>query len=258
MSCKQIDYATRLQMQPIVPSVGIDASTLTTIMKAVSVVVEEEATFTINSGGLSFYGMDKSHVSLLELQMSSIGLDEEVKFAVKPKEVLDKLREMKVKNTRLTIELGDRINISGGGLKFEVKRYETMNGGMPRPKVDFTSKLVLIDEVVKGIRDLGEVVEYLTFSTQKDVSNFKLESRGDWIKRFEAELFAADGSEIRENTKATYSSEYLNAFLPVYLRATDRKDIDLTMEFGTKLPVKMTFNIEHLKVTFWLAPRVQD
>ena len=231
-------------------SAKIDA--MKTTLSAIKEYVDY-ATFKLESDGLTIYAMDPSHISLLDIFLergTSINYDHEFSFAVDPEEFLKELKKFKIaKNSYdvLNMEIfggeyhTDNSDESDHYMILNYKEQigkvmlkEVMTSSIAKPKFVLTSKLVLIEEVVKAITAFEQFGPTITLKTNKEDLSFKVKVQGVSIKNLEAELFSAGESEIIEDTSAGYMLKYLNPILKVYIKSTENSSRDLTLEFGNK------------------------
>ena len=90
--------------------------------------------------------------------------------------------------------------------------------------------------------------EKLSFSGKSDIGKANIA-----LEKNDADVL---GLEVKQDSKATYSIEYLASIVRTAGSASDT----LVMEYATKKPIKLSFrlNDQGAGLTFWLAPRVSD
>ena len=119
------------------------------INSAISTIVDE-ATFEATSEGISFRGMDPSHVALIDVfwpntAFDSYECDSELKFGVRISE-FSKLIKRTDKKDELEVSISgqDVLKIKTSGSykrEYKMRLIEKLFGSTPLPKLSFNSKL---------------------------------------------------------------------------------------------------------------------
>jgi proliferating cell nuclear antigen len=235
------------------------------VTSAISTLVDE-ATFEATVEGLSFRGMDPSHVALIDISWPNSAFngyecDSALKFGVridefsklmKRAEKKDAVEVSVVENSLLHIKILD-----GYKREYKMRLIESTGGSTPLPKLNFNSKIILTPASFdKILSDIEVVSEYISIESEEKKITFS--GKSDYG---EADIVIEAGSEgleelqVKEKSKATYSLDYLSKIT----KAISASGGSLVLEYSTKMPLRLEFRVANVgRIHFYLAPRVQD
>ncbi len=224
----------------------------------------EEATFAATAEGITFKGMDPSHVALIDVSwpnsaFASYQCDSEVKFGVRIDE-LSKLirRASKTDDVTMAISEDNQLQLGiGTNKRYKMRLIESSATDTPLPKIGFDASVKMASAALdKALGDVQAVSEYVTISASTEQVTFS--GKGD-MGEGSTDVSGEDES-IRELTadgksEGTYSLEYL---VPV-VRAAGSASGDITCEFSTAKPLRAGFTIAGMGyIHFYLAPRIES
>lgn len=235
------------------------------INSAISTLVDE-ATFEATSEGISFRGMDPSHVALIDIfwpntAFDSYECDTELKFGVRISE-FSKLIKRTDKKDELEVSISDqdvlRIKTSGSYKReYKMRLIESSSGSTPLPKLSFNSKLVLsLPSFDKILSDIEVVSEYVEIESHPEKIEFVGKSdTGEAVVIMEQNSEGLEEIDVKEESKATYSLDYLLKIV----KSVSSVGLAVAIEYSTKMPIRLEFRIANIgRIHFYLAPRVQD
>ena len=242
----------------------VGSEDLKAIISAVSTLVEE-ATFVASSEGITFRGMDPSHVALIDITWPNSAFekyecDSEVKFGVKIDE-LGKLIKRAGKKDPIDIAVsadGKQLLVTiSGTKKYKIRLIEQSVTDTPLPKISYEAKIAMsVPAFDRILGDIDVVSDYLTIVTKG--SKAKFSGKGE---AGEASLEVGkddeDVAEISagEESTATYSLEYLNPIT----KAIGATASDILCEYSGAKPLRMEFKVSNIgRIHFYLAPRVES
>lgn len=227
----------------------------------------EEATFDVTSEGITFRAMDPSHVALVDLFWPSSGFEKfecnkAERFTVRVEDFAKLVRRAESKDSieisrqgsdSLVMKLGTR-------REFELHLIESSQSNTPLPKLSFNSKFTIIEPAFdRVLNDISVVSSHITIETKKDAITFS--GKGDTGKAtVSLDKAGQDIPEldVKEESKATYSIEYL---LKITKAAGSASDM-INFEYSSKMPLRMEFKLGEAakggRIHFYLAPRVQE
>jgi proliferating cell nuclear antigen len=227
------------------------------ITSAISTLVDE---------GISFRGMDPSHVALIDIfwpnsTFDSYKCDSELKFGVRISEFA-KLIKRTDKKDELEISIidEDMLQIKTIGSykrEYKMRLIESSSASTPLPKLSFNSKLVLsLSAFDKILSDVEVVSEYVEISSHQEKIEFLGKSdTGEASVVMENSSEGLEEIEIKEESKATYSLDYLLKIV----KSVSSVGVSAAIEYSTKMPIRLEFRIVNIgRIHFYLAPRVQD
>ncbi len=234
------------------------------VASAISTLVEE-ATFEATSESISFRGMDPSHVALIDILWPNSAFEKfecnsDIKFGVRVDE-FSKLLKRAEKNDSVEISITDEnmllVKIFNGYKKqYKMRLIESTAGSTPLPKISFNSRIVLSTGALdKMLSDIAVISDYI--SVESSAAKAVFSGRGD---AGDAEITLEPGSEgleeinVKEESKATYSLEYLSSIV----KAIGASAGSVVCEYSTKMPLRLEFKVSNIgRLYFYLAPRVE-
>jgi len=235
------------------------------VVSAISTLVDE-ATFEATVEGISFRGMDPSHVALIDIQwpnstFEGYECDDSVKFGVRIDE-LSKLIKRADKRDAIEVSMGEdsmlHIKMSNGYKReYKIRLIESSASSTPLPKLNFNSKVVLNAVAFdKVLSDVQVVSEYI--SIESEPKRVEFSGKGDTGEAdiiMESDKPGLEELEVKENSKATYSLDYLMKIT----KAVSAAGGSIAAEYSSKMPLRLEFRMANVgRIHFYLAPRVQD
>jgi proliferating cell nuclear antigen len=235
------------------------------VISAISTLVDE-ATFEATVEGISFRGMDPSHVALIDIHWPNSAFeayecDTALKFGVRVDEFSKMIRRADKKDA-VEITVGDdsmlHIKISNSYRReYKMRLIESSASSTPLPKLTFNSKVVLtagaFDKILSDVQIISEYI-----SIESEPKKVEFSGKGD---SGEADIVLDSGSEgleelsINEDSKATYSLDYLSKIT----KAVSTVGGSIAAEYSSKMPLRLEFRVANVgRIHFYLAPRVQD
>ena len=235
------------------------------ITSAISTIVDE-ATFEATIDGLSFRGMDPSHVALIDIFWPNSAFevyecDSLLKFGVRIDEFAKLIKRAEKKDqVEITVKEDSMLHIkitNGYKKEYKMRLIESSSNSTPLPKLNFNSKIVLssaaFDRVLSDIQVLSE---YITIESESKSVRFL--GKGD---SGEADILLEAGNEgledlvTKDENKSTYSIDYLLRIT----KAVSAVGGTVIAEFSSKMPLRLEFKVANIgRIHFYLAPRVQD
>jgi proliferating cell nuclear antigen len=236
---------------------------LKAIISAISTLVEE-ATFVATAEGITFRGMDPSHVALIDISWPNSAFekyecDSDIKFGVRIDE-FSKLIKRAGKKDSIEISISEQnmlLVTVGKNKKYKMRLIESSATDTPLPKIPYDSKITLSSSKFdKILGDVQVVSDYLTIQTFDSKADFS--GKGDSGEVvIDLDKDDEDIEEIfsKADSTGTYSLEYLN---PV-IKAVGTTAGSITCEFSSAKPLRIEFKVANIgRIHFYLAPRVES
>ena len=233
------------------------------VISAVSTLVEE-ATFEATVEGISFRGMDPSHVALIDINwpnsaFEKYNCDSDIKFGVRIDE-FSKLVKRADKSDSIEINISDDnmlLVTIGKNKKYKMRLIESSASDTPLPKIPYDSIIALTSSAFdKILGDVQVVSDYLVINAIKNQAEFS--GKGD---SGEVNIILENGKgeitelDVKAESKGQYSLEYLNPII----KAVGSTVETVTCEFSTAKPLRIEFKVANLgMIHFYLAPRVES
>lgn len=235
---------------------------LKAIISAISTVVEE-ATFVASTEGITFRGMDPSHVALIDISWPNSAFDKyecdaDINFGVRIDEFSKLIKRAdKTDDIQINISEDNMLVVTiGRNKKYKIRLIESSATETPLPKIAYDAKLeILPSKFDKILGDVQVVSEYLTIRSKDNTASFS--GKGD-SGEVDIDLDTSDSEQSVTATtecEGTYSLEYLN---PV-VRAVGNTAPIITCEYSASKPLRIEFKVANIgRIHFYLAPRVEN
>lgn len=241
-----------------------EARDIKPVFKAIETLVDE-ATLIIGPEGLSFRGMDPSHIALIDINIpnhafETFEVDQENKIGVRVDELTKVLADFDDKES-LKISVSEDLMLvlkSGDGRTVKNRLIESSASMTPLPKLNYDAKITLDCKTFeKIIKSVAKVSEYITIATPTN-SKVSFSGRGDSGEidmNVESGYPGLEDISLKAESKSTYSIDYIKKLHSTLKAAAET----VTLEYSTKMPLRLTYTIMNTgKVHYYLAPRVQD
>ena len=233
------------------------------IISAISTLVEE-ATFEATVEGVSFRGMDPSHVALIDISwpnsaFEKYSCDGDIKFGVRIDE-FSKLIKRAEKSDGVEINISDdsMLHVSiGKNKKYKMRLIESSASDTPLPKISYDSKITLSSSRLdKILGDIDVVSDYLSIkTTQKNVEFSGKGDAGEATINLEKDMKDVEDISVSQESSGTYSLEYLDPIVKAVGGTAD----SIICEFSTEKPLRIEFKVTNIgRIHFYLAPRVES
>ena len=236
---------------------------LKAIISAISTLVEE-ATFVSNAEGITFRGMDPSHVALIDISWPNSAFekyecDSDIKFGVRVDE-FSKLIKRAEKQDSIEISISEEnllLVTIGKNKKYKMRLIESTASDTPLPKIPYDAKIELTSSSFdKILGDVQVVSDYLTIKANTTKAEFSGKGdSGEVVIDLEKGMEQLTEISVKQESIGTYSLEYLN---PV-VKAVGTKADSVTCEYSSAKPLRIEFKVANIgRIHFYLAPRVES
>ena len=233
-------------------------------MSAISTLVEE-ATFVANTEGITFRGMDPSHVALIDISWPNSAFerfecDSEIKFGVRIDE-LAKIIKRAGKKDSIHISISEKnmlLVTIAGNKKYKMRLIEGSATNTPLPKSTYDVNLKMpLKAFDKILGDVQVVAKYLTINSTSESVVFS--GRGDAgdvdIQVDPKDKEIVESLEVASDGSGTYDLEYINSIVKAVGSAASL----ITCEYSQSKPLRIEFKVANIGVIhFYLAPRVES
>jgi proliferating cell nuclear antigen len=236
---------------------------LKAIISAISTLVEE-ATFVANAEGITFRGMDPSHVALIDISWPNSAFekyecDNDIKFGVRVDE-FSKLIKRAEKQDSIEIGISEDnmlLVTIGKNKKYKMRLIESSASDTPLPKIPYDAKIGLMSSAFdKILGDVQVVSDYLTIKATTSKAEFSGKGdSGEVVIDLEKGMEQLTDISVKQESTGTYSLEYLN---PV-VKAVGNTAGSVTCEYSSAKPLRIEFKVANIgRIHFYLAPRVES
>ena len=231
---------------------------------AISTLIEE-GVFTASPSKIRFSSMDPARISMVDFELeaeafASYEVDSEKTIGVNLEDMNKMLRRARP-GDRLRLSLDEQNNrfvITVEGISvttFSIPLLDLGESSTPTPQIPFTASIRMEAGVfAEALKDVGIVGDHVTLRATPDFLRLEGESDVESVNvRLNRESEGMANMEVKEECKAMYIISYIQNML----RAAEPTDI-VEFEFGQDLPLKLTVPLEGGRISFLLAPRVED
>ena len=224
----------------------------------------EEATFEATVEGITFRGMDPSHVALIDISwpnsaFEKYNCDSDIKFGVRVDE-FSKVIKRAEKNESIEISISDDNMLQiliGKNKKWSMRLIEGSASDTPLPKISYDSKIGLSSSTFdKILGDIDVVSDYLFIKTATNNAEFSGKGdSGEAVINFEKGMEGLEEITVNQECTGTYSLEYLNPIVKAMGSTSD----SIICEFSSGKPLRIEFKVSNIgRIHFYLAPRVES
>ena len=234
------------------------------IINAIGEIVED-AMFICNNDGITFRGMDPTHISLLDITFPKSSFEElestATFFGVRTNEfknILSSANDNDILELQIEDEGNLKVLINGTlSMTFTLKLLEKTETNTAVPKVKSNSKISLSPSTLtRIITNLEKVSDYITIKSFPDRVEFS--GKGD-VGDVKIDMLESNpelqGLKITEETTSIYSLE----FMAKIIRSIGRASKSVNMQYGTQSPMHIEFEMPSMaRVGYYLAPRVES
>ncbi len=236
---------------------------LKAIISAISTLVEE-ATFVASAEGITFRGMDPSHVALIDISWPNSAFekyecDSDIKFGVRIDE-FSKLIKRADKKDAIEISISDDnmlLVTIGNNKKYKIRLIESSATDTPLPKIPYDATIEISSSIFdKILGDVQVVSDYLTIHAIEGKADFSGKGdSGEVVIELDKTGQDLQNLSVKEESIGTYSLEYLN---PV-VKAVGTTANTITCEYSSAKPLRIEFKVANIgRIHFYLAPRVES
>ncbi len=232
------------------------------ILSAISTLVEE-ATFEATSEGITFRGMDPSHVALIDISWPNSAFekyesDGDIKFGVRIDEFSKLIKRAdKTESVEISI-LENMLLISiGKNKQYKMRLIESSATDTPLPKIPYDAKIGLATTLFdKILGDVQVVSDYLTIKATATKAEFSGKGdSGEVLISLQKQQDELSEITVKEESIGTYSLEYLNPIV----KAVGTASGSIICEYSTAKPLRIEFKVANMgRIHFYLAPRVES
>jgi proliferating cell nuclear antigen len=236
---------------------------LKAIISAISTLVEE-ATFVSNAEGITFRGMDPSHVALIDISWPNSAFekyecDSDIKFGVRVDEFSKLIKRAEKKDSiELSISEDNLLLVTiGKNKKYKMRLIESSASDTPLPKIPYDAKIGLTSNAFdKILGDVQVVSDYLTINASTSKAEFSGKGdSGEVIIDLEKGMEQLTELSVKQDSIGTYSLEYLNPIV----KAVGTTAGSVTCEYSSAKPLRIEFKVANIgRIHFYLAPRVES
>jgi len=234
------------------------------ILNAIGGLVEE-AMFIVNHDGITFRGMDPSHVALLDVTFPKSSFDylesETNFFGLRVDDFKTVFNTAANTDTiELSIENDSMMKVSITGsldMEYNVRLIQKQEVNTPIPKTEYKAKLSVepntLSRIIPNIQHISEYVtincnpERVQFSGQGDLGDAKIN-----LEKGNPDLKELD---LLQDSSAVYSLEYMATII----RDIGKASKMVNMEYADSNPIHILFEMPSMvRVEYYLAPRVEN
>ena len=233
------------------------------VISSITTLVEE-ATFEATVEGITFRGMDPSHVALIDISwpnsaFEKYNCDSDIKFGVRVDE-FSKVIKRAEKKESIEISISDDNMLQiliGKNKKWSMRLIEGSASDTPLPKISYDSKIGLSSSTFdKILGDIDVVSDYLSIKTTTNNAEFSGKGdSGEAVINFEKGMEGLEEITVNQECTGTYSLEYLNPIVKAMGSTSD----SIICEFSSGKPLRIEFKVSNIgRIHFYLAPRVES
>ena len=223
--------------------------------------ISTDTIFTFNKEGITFRGIDPTHVALLEVNFPKSSFIEfnssQLIFGINVKDFLKSIMGIKKNETvELIIKRKNILKIKiNNELKNEINLtlIDESKANKPLPRIDTKSKIGLALDLLGDILvNIEKDSEQLMINSLENGIEFSGE--GDTKINLEKGSIDLPLHDIEEESISSYDIR----FIAKIIKSIGNNCKTVNMEYGNQTPVKMLFEMPSMaKAEYYLAPKVE-
>lgn len=231
---------------------------------AISTLIEE-GIFSVGQSKVSFNSMDPARISMVDFELNSeafetYNLDAPKNIGLNLEDMNKMLRRARP-GDRLRMTLDEQTNrfvMTFEGISvttFSIPLLDLGETSSHNPEIPFTATVRMEAGVLsEALKDVGIVGDHVTLRATPDFLRLEGESDVESVNvRLNKQSEGVAHMEVKEECRSIYIISYIQNML----KAAETTDI-VEYEFGQDLPLRLTVPLEGGKISFLLAPRVED
>ncbi|MFH1056322.1 MAG: proliferating cell nuclear antigen (pcna) [Candidatus Micrarchaeota archaeon] len=235
--------------------------------KCVDAIVSlvDEGTFVVSSDGIHLRTMDPSQIAMIDFSMpktafSKITVDDKTSVGINISD-LSKILARTRSDEKLSISVDEKeskllLEFSGPSRRhFKLPLLESTSVLPKEPKVEFDASVKMKGRALKDVlHDAGLLSSHVILQT--DDSEFVVEAHGDsgdlhiQTKKDSGNL---ESMTVKGKSRAMFPFQYLD---DITRGCPD--DASVNVELKSDAPVKISYQINDAKFSYYLAPRVES
>jgi len=225
--------------------------------------IVENIMFICNDDGVTFRGTDPAHITLLDITFPKSSFESfEAKTSFFGLNVNELKTVLNMANTGDQISLhivnpdSLKVSITGSlNMEYNIRLIERTEVNVPIPKITPASKISVNSETLSRIMsNLSKISDYVTIDCFSN--NVEFYGKGDsGDAKIHMDNSNPDLYDITslEKTSSSYSLEYMAKII----RDLGRESKKVNMEYSSKHPMHIQFEMPSAKVEYYLAPKVE-
>ena len=239
------------------------ASSFKKSIDAIAALIDE-AEFIANENGLTLKATDPSQIAMIDFELPKSAFKEfnvegELKIGID----MDYLRQVVSRaksDDTLVLELNPEattLNITFKGKSqrsFSIPLIDVSKGQIPNPKIEFEADVKMKAGLLQdALKDAELISGHVVFGVTSDCFYVSANSsKGTLRNETKKDEDAIIKFDVKKECKAMFPLEYLKDMLK-----TPSSNDEITVHLRTDAPVRIDFNIDKARVTYYLAPRIE-
>ncbi len=231
---------------------------------AIAVLIDE-AEFDISEKGLELKATDPSQISMVDFSLEKNSFKKfDVPSAAKIGVDLVQLKDIMARaaaSDALELSLedeGTRLSLSfvGGSKRtFSVPLIDISSSELPQPKIDFDAEVKMKASVIQGgLKDASLISNHVILGVTASAFTISAKSSKGNLHN---ETGKNDKDMVELKAKSECGAMYPLEYLQDMLKGADSKG-DVLLSLKGDAPVKISYAIGPAKITYFLAPRIEN
>ncbi len=228
---------------------------------AISALIDE-AELVVTKKGLELKATDPSQVSMVDFSMPSEAFElvdsEETKLGLDLtyfSQVLSRVRAgdkliLKVEDSSLLVSFKGKAERS-----FKVPLIDISSSEVPQPKIDFDAELLIsANHLQQAFKDASLISTHISLGAdEKHFLVMAKSSKGNLNEKSPVDKEILPELKTKQDCKSMFQLDYLQSMLKSVDSSTN---VELSLK--NNAPVKIAYTIGQAKISYFLAPRVDN
>ena len=256
-------FLNLISLFPYMELIIKDAAIFKKSMEAIAVLIDE-AELVVNSEGIELKATDPSQISMVDFSMPKKSFE---KFEVEETRLgldLDYLNQVLSRvqaGDELILSLDDKkafllVSFKGKAERaFQVPLIDISTSDVPQPKIEFDAELKINAGFLQNaFKDAALISTHITLGCDEEKFFVRAKSsKGNLDEKLKQDKETLPELKVKQDCQSMFPLDYLQDMLKA---ASSGDTINLFIK--SNAPVKVSYSIGDAKVTYFLAPRIEN
>ncbi len=238
-----------------------DASIFKKSIEAISVLIDE-AELVVKADGLELKATDPSQISMIDFSMPKSAFEKFESDEIRLGLDLDYLNQILSRvqtGDELTLSLDDKksfleVEFNGKAKRsFQVPLIDISTSEVPSPKIEFDAELTINSSFLQhALKDVALISSHIIIGCEADKFYVKANSsKGNLNEDAMQDKETLPELKVKQECRSMFPLDYLQDMLK-------SASGNVSLFIKSNAPVKISYDIGEAKITYFLAPRIEN
>jgi proliferating cell nuclear antigen len=232
-------------------------------MEAIAVLIDE-AELVVSQNGVELKATDPSQISMVDFSLPKSAFSKFDSSETRLGLDLDYLNQVLSRaqaSDELVLSLDDKkaflsVSFKGNATRsFQVPLIDTSSSDVPNPRIEFDSDLTISAGFLQSaFKDAALISTHVTLGCTDEKFFVKANSsKGNLNEEIGTDKDVLPEMKVKNECKSMFPLDYLQDMLKAA-----SSDTKVSLSIKTNAPVKVSYSIGEARVTYFLAPRIEN